>query len=105
MSALTKESRIILAIEAICTTKKISIRHAAKTYNVPEASIRHRISGRTPKSETRNGRHQLTPAEEETLVRYILDLDTRGFPPRIRGVEDMANSLLATRRAKPFGKH
>ena len=103
MSVLTKESRIILAIEAIRTTKKMSIRRAAKTYDVPETSIRYRMNGRVAKAETRNGRHPMTLTEEETLVRYILDLDTRGFPPRIRGVEDMANSLLATRHAKPLG--
>jgi len=63
-----------------------------------------RMKGRIAKPEIRNARHNLTPSEEETLIRYILDLDTRGFPPRICGVEDMANSLLATRRAKPVGK-
>lgn len=104
MSVLTKEGRIILAIEAIRTTKKISIRRAAKTYNVPEASIRHRMKGRVAVLETRNPRHNLTSSEEDALVRYILDLDTRGFPPRIEGVKNMANSLLTTRRAKPVGK-
>lgn len=105
MSVLTKESRIILAIEAISTTRKMSIRRAAKTYDVPESSIRLRMKGTTSLAERRNGRHQLTPAEEETLVQYILDLDTRGFPPRLCGVEDMANSLLVMRRAGPVGKH
>ncbi|KAE9568023.1 hypothetical protein CGMCC3_g15871 [Colletotrichum fructicola] len=46
----------------------------------------------------------LTTLEEEKLVEYILDLDFRSFPPRISGVEDMANRLLADRDAPPVGK-
>ena len=30
------------------------------------------------------------------LVQYILDLATKGFPPRVSVVEDIANRLLAT---------
>ena len=104
MSIQTQEARIILAIEAIYTTKEMSIRQAAKIYNVPETSLRYRIKGRVAKAELRNGRHQLTSNEEETIVSYILDLDSRGFPPRIYGVEDMANLLLEMRHAKPVGK-
>jgi hypothetical protein len=33
------------------------------------------------------------------LVREILDLDSRAFPPRLDDVEDMANKLLANRSA------
>ncbi len=104
MSVLTKEGRIILAIEAIRTTKKMSIQCTAKTYEVPEAIFCHRIKGRVAIFEKRNVYLKLTSSEEDTLVQYILDLDTRGFPSWINGVEDMANSLLATHREKPIGK-
>lgn len=104
MSVQTKEGRIILAIEAIRTSKNLSRRRAAKMYNVPESSLRDRMNGVTPQAEKHNARHNLTPTEEETLVRYILDLDSRGFPPRIDDVRDMANLLRATRHAKPVGK-
>jgi hypothetical protein len=105
MSSQTKEGRIFLAIEAIRTNKKMSIRRAAKAYDVPEASLRHRLNGRVAKREKRNGRYQLTSTEEDTIVQHTLDLDERGFPPRIEGVEDMANLLLETRRAKRVGKN
>src|ERR1700743_757232 len=105
MSVLTKESKVILPIQAIRTSKKMTIRRAAKTYDVPESSVRLRMKGTTSFADRRNGRHQLTSSEEEALVRYILDLDTRRFPPRIDSVQAMANSLLATRHAKPVGKH
>ena len=30
------------------------------------------------------------------IVRYILDLDSRGFPPQLYKVEDIANKILRT---------
>jgi len=63
-----------------------------------------RIKGHIAKPKIHNAQYNLTPSEEETLIQYILNLDTRGFPPQICGVEDMANLLLATRCAKPVGK-
>jgi hypothetical protein len=38
------------------------------------------------------------------IVQYILDLDSRGFAPRLAGVEDIANYLLETRGGKRVGK-
>ncbi|EEU38564.1 uncharacterized protein NECHADRAFT_9836, partial [Fusarium vanettenii 77-13-4] len=32
---------------------------------------------------------------------FILDLDSRGFPLRLRGIEEIANRLLADRNALP----
>src|SRR5205823_11025065 len=100
MPIQTDEARIFLAIEAIRTNKKMSMRRAAKTYNVPFSSLRNRITGRVAKAEKRHSQHKLTESEEETVVRHVLDLDSRGFPPRIEGVEDMANLLLTTRGGK-----
>jgi hypothetical protein len=47
---------------------------------------------------------KLSDLEEQTIVQYILDLDTRGFPPRLCGVEEMANRLLAERDAPSVGQ-
>jgi helix-turn-helix, Psq domain/Tc5 transposase DNA-binding domain len=104
MSIQTREAKIMLAIEAIQSTKKISVRKAATLYEVPESSLRRRMNGHTPRAETRANGHILKPTEEDAIVQYILDLDTRGFPPRIAGVEDMANLLLATRSTRRVGK-
>jgi hypothetical protein len=46
----------------------------------------------------------LTSLEEDTIIQYILDLDARLYPPRLIGVEEMANRLLAERGAPPVGK-
>jgi len=81
----------------------MSIRHAAKAYDIPFTSLYDRMKGRVSKAEKYNPRHKLTSAEEDTIVQYILDLDSRGFPPRIKGMEDMANLLFKTRSAKLVG--
>ena len=94
MEIHTAEARIILAIEAIRTSKKLSCRSAAKIYNVSETTLRERMAGRTPRSEMRPNCHKLSELEEQVIIRYIIDLDSRGFAPRLAGVEDMANYIL-----------
>jgi hypothetical protein len=40
---------------------------------------------------------KLTQLEEEVIVRYILDLDQRGFAPTYAAVRDMADRILGAR--------
>ena len=104
MEIQTQEARIILAIKAIRSSEKISRRSAAKIYNVPESTLRDRMTGRPPRPEYRPKGHKLTELEEEVIVQKILDMDTRGFAPRLAGVEDMANFILKSRGGKCVGK-
>lgn len=97
MESLPSENRVLLAIQAIEINKNLSHRRAAKIYNVSESILRNRMNNMTLKSDSRNGRHALTKIEEDTIVQYIIDLDERGFPPRVAGVEDMVNLLLEKR--------
>jgi hypothetical protein len=54
MQVQTQETRIIIAIEALQTSKqKLSRRRAASIYKVPENILRDRITSRTPYSNTR----------------------------------------------------
>ena len=59
---------------------------------------------RTTFAVTASSLYKPTLAEEEMLVQYVLDLGSRGFPPWIYGVEDIANLLLMTCCKKPVGK-
>ncbi len=104
MLVQTQEARIILAIEAIRTSKKLSRRKAAKIYEVPESTLRDRINGRTTVPKRRPAAQNLTELEEGVIVNYILDRDSRGFSPRQANVEDIANYLRKCRRAKLVGK-
>ncbi len=104
MSVHNQESRIILAIEAIRTSKKLSYRSAAKIYNIPKSTLSARMNGRTTIHERRPAAHKLTEIEEEVIVQKILDMDSRGFAPRLAGVEDMANFILKSRGGNRVGK-
>ena len=68
MAQQSKEANLILAIQAIEKDPTLSRRQAATIYQVPETSLRRRIKGRPSRLEIRNGRLNLTSAEEETLV-------------------------------------
>ncbi|KAL1966447.1 hypothetical protein VTN77DRAFT_4589 [Rasamsonia byssochlamydoides] len=95
--SIEQEGRIELAISAYKNGEFPSIRQAASVYNVPNATLAHRIKGRAARVSLRANSHKLTANEEETLVKWILDLNKRGLPPRPAFVENMANHLLSQR--------
>jgi hypothetical protein len=104
MSVITKEAKIILAIEAIRTSQKLSCRKAAKLYGIPHSTLYDRMNGRTTIPERRPANIKLSKLEEEVIIRNILDLDSRRFAPRLAGMEDMANFILESRGGKRVGK-
>jgi hypothetical protein len=104
MQIQTNEARIILVIKVVRLSRKISIRVAAKLYNIPKSTLFNKMAGRTPRSEIKANYYKLTEIKEEVIVRYILDLDLRGFAPRLTNVEDIANYILESRGGKRVGK-
>ena len=105
MEIQTQKARIILAIEAIRTSKKLSKRSAAKIYKVLKAIFRYRMAGRTYRLEIKANCYKLNDLKEDTIVRYILNLDLRGFAPCLSSVKDIANLLLKSRGALCVGKN
>ena len=55
--------------------QKQSLRALAAAYDVPESTLRARIHGTQPRSETASVNRKLSPIEEQSLVQWILDLD------------------------------
>ena len=104
MASTSYEARIILALEAIRNNSDLSTRAAAKLYNVQRITLGNRLTGRPARRDIPANSRKLTDLEEETIVQYILELGVRSFPPRLSGVEDMANQLLRTRDASDVGQ-
>jgi hypothetical protein len=104
MSQLNKEANILLALQALQNDPKLSLRRAAKIYKVSLTTLWRRQQGILSQRDTIPKSRKLSDLEEQIIVQFILDLDSRGFPPRLRGVEEMANRLLADRDASPVGK-
>jgi hypothetical protein len=90
-----QEGRISLAISDLQNRKISNIGQASKIYNVPRSTLRRRLSGIQQRSQTRANGHKLSEFEEESLVKWILDLAKRGLPPRPSMVRDMANILCS----------
>ena len=104
MPPILKEAKIILALEAIQNNNKLSLRAAAKLYEIPFSTVRDRHAGRPARRDLPANSRRLTDSEEKAIIQYILELDARSFPLRLCGVEDMANQLLRIRDAPPVGK-
>src|SRR6478609_9261687 len=104
MSQPLDEARILLALQALQNDPKLSLRRASNIYKVNYWKLRRRQNGIQSRRESIPNSRKLSDIEEETIVQFILDLDSRGFPSRLRFVEEMANSLLADRDASPVGK-
>ena len=100
----TQEARIILAIKAIRLSKRLSRAKAAKIYDILYSTLTNRMNGRTPRQEYQPLIQKLTKLEEEVILRNILELDTRGFAPRLASIEDIANYILESRGGKRVGK-
>ncbi len=69
-----------------------------------ETTLCERIAGRTPRSEIRPNCYKLSELEEQVIIRDILDLDLRGFAPRLASIEDIANYILESRGGGRVGK-
>ena len=91
------ERNIILALQAIENDPKLSARAAAKIYSADPRKVQRRIKGMQPRRDIPANSRKLTDLEEDAIVERILDLSSKGFPPRLSVVRDMANRLLTTR--------
>ena len=106
MPIYTQEDKIILAIEAIRTLrKKLSQRAAARMYDVSQRTFNDRINNCLRREKTRVKDRKLDSLEEQTLIRYIIEQNERGFPLRLVDVKDMANLLLKSRNRQPVSKY
>src|SRR6478736_9461848 len=105
MSQPSNEARILLALQALQNNPKLSLRRAADIYEVSRFALHRRQNGIQSRGDSIPNSRRLSDLEEQIIVQFILDLDSQGFPSRLRFVEEMANSLLADRDVLPVGKH
>jgi hypothetical protein len=87
----SKEARLQLALQAIEKDATLSQRRAAAIYNVSQKSISNRHAGKQFRRDCAPNSAKLRLTEEEVIVQHILDLDARGFSPRLAAVKDSSN--------------
>jgi hypothetical protein len=94
-NSVEQEGRILLAISDLKNGNISNIYRASAVYNIPRTTLRDRLKGIQQKGEKHANGLKLSTNEEESLVKWILDLAKRGLPPRPSLVREMANHLLS----------
>jgi hypothetical protein len=103
-SLVPKEAQVQLAKLAIERNQFQSNRRAAKTYNAPETTLRRRRAGILSRRDCLANSRLLTDLEEEVLKQHVLELHSRGHPPNLQRIGDMANSILSGRGSRKVGQ-
>jgi hypothetical protein len=104
LESLSRQDRVILAIQAINSDASLSQQRAAALYDVPQSTLSTRRAKTTARQDTHHGRSKLKRLEEEVIVQRIRKLDARGFAPTLSYVREMANQLLAARSGGEVGE-
>ena len=104
IESLSRENRVILAIQAMKSDATLSERRAAVTYNVHRATLQDRRAGIASRRDVHPNSAKLTRYEEDVIVQQIKKLDARGFAPTLAYLREMANQLLAVRSGGQVGE-
>jgi hypothetical protein len=103
MSQKINETQLNLALLAIQKNPQLSVRRAAKIYQVDNRRLGERLRGIPPRRDISANSRKLTDLEEIVLVERILELHSKGYPPRLCIVEDMVNRIIELRDGKRVG--
>lgn len=71
-----------------------SQRAACKAWNVPRSTLQGRLAGRPTRATAHQHRQRLSPEQEDFLVDWILNEDSRAQPPSHARVQEMATRIL-----------
>lgn len=104
MPQTDNETRILLTLQAYKNDPKLSLRRAAKLHQFNYSTLLYRHNGVQARANTIPKSRKISDIEKQNIIQFILDLDSRGFPLRLRNVEEMANRLLASRDAPHVGE-
>ncbi|OQD74715.1 hypothetical protein PENANT_c169G06617 [Penicillium antarcticum] len=99
--SVQQEERLLLAIKAMEDGQYLSAAAAARAFNVPVSTLKHRIKGRQFRDESRASGHKFTVLEEESMEKWLLSMDSRGAALTHALLRDMANLLLRSRELIP----
>ena len=89
-----REQAIQLAIRDLESGVYTSQRAAAAAWGIPRSSLRARLAGRLPHAIAHQNQQRLSSVQEDFLVNWILDEDSRAQPPSHARVREMATRIL-----------
>ena len=79
--------RVKAAVDAYLEKKYKSNTKAAKAFNAPVSTVKHRVRCRQTHVQSHEQQQVLTTAEEDELVRWITQLTTISYAPGFRWYE------------------
>ena len=91
---IEQEGRLLLAIKALKDGKYPSAAAAARSFDLPVSTLKARLNGREAASEKRHSRFIFSEIEEQSIEKWLLDMDARGAALTLPMLRDMANLLL-----------
>ncbi len=94
MASVSNESQLQLTLQTFQRDLQLSIYEVIRLYNILYTILSTWINGCSIYIDIIANLWKLTIFKEEVIVREVFDLDSRGFPPRIHNMEDIANRLL-----------
>src|SRR6266699_5162012 len=95
MTSTSNKRQLQLVLQTFERDPQFSINKAIRFYNIFCPTLSDRINGRSICVDIISNLRKLTALKEKVIVQEVYDLDSRGFPPRICDMEDIANRLLA----------
>lgn len=102
----THKIRIRHAANALEQGKCLSIRAAARQFQVPRSTLSDYLNRDDMITPAHESQMRLTMIQEDWLCDWIIEEDTRGWPPSIQRVRDMATAILRAQGDEtPLGKN
>jgi hypothetical protein len=102
---LQEDSRVDLTLQAYTLGQFRSLRRAAIAFNIKYQRLSNRLYRISSRAQTRPNYQKLTVTKEQTIIQYILNLDSRGFAPRLCEVVDIADKVLGIRGSELVSRH
>ena len=82
MVLVLNKSRVIMALQAFQKDRNLSIKYVSMIYKVSRTTLTARSNSRILRRDILTNLINLTLLEEETILKHIIDLIKRGFPPK-----------------------
>jgi hypothetical protein len=91
MELLSREDRIVLAVDLLKSDASLSVRSVAARFCIPESTLQSRRARTPARRDIYPNSSKLTKSEEDSLVRRIRNLSLHGFAPPYSQVRSMAD--------------
>ena len=87
--------------EALLSNEVLSVREAARRFNVPKTTLQERINGRRCVLEFNSEKSWLDDAESEVIVKDLIHSAQQGFPDTKRHLRGRVNAVIQDKLGDP----